>query len=329
MRRAAVWFVFGSLLLLGVRDLGARESRYLRKRREKAERAPLPKGFERLVLAQGELERVAYLFTPSDHDPKRKVPLVLVFHGGHGSGRVVMKYVKFVPVAEKEGFLVVYPNAYASHWNDGRATTASGPDDVKFVGALIDRIAAIRGVDPDRVYAVGTSNGGFMTTRLACELSGRIAAGGVIVASMGEPLFERCSPERPMSMLFMNGTKDRAVPWKGGVVKKNRSGGKGGRVVSTPQAVELWARINGCEGKPERRRLADLDRKDRSTAEKVTYRGCREGREVVLYEIVGGGHTVPGAAPRSKRLARWLFGATNMDIDAVETIWSFLKRQKR
>ena len=40
-------------------------------------------------------------------------------------------------------------------------------------------------IDKDRIYVTGWSNGGMMTYRLACELSGRVKAAAPFVATLG------------------------------------------------------------------------------------------------------------------------------------------------
>ena len=52
---------------------------------------------------------------------------------------------------------------------------------------------------------------------------------------------------------------------------------------------------------------------------KVTsYAGCKDGRDVDLYTIEGGGHTWPGGPASGRRVGR-----VTRDIDATATIWAF------
>ena len=53
----------------------------------------------------------------------RPLPVVLAFHGGGGSGRQMEQYTRFDAIAEKEGFIVVYPDALDGNWNDGRGVS--------------------------------------------------------------------------------------------------------------------------------------------------------------------------------------------------------------
>jgi polyhydroxybutyrate depolymerase len=52
--------------------------------------------------------------------------------------------------------------------------------------------------------------------------------------------------------------------------------------------------------------------------------GGREGAEVRLYTVEGGGHTWPSGARRPRH-----FGRTSRDIDATELIWRFFKEHQR
>ena len=77
--------------------------------------------------------------------------------------------------------MVVYPDAVALNWNDGRKASsipsqAQQVDDVAFVAAMIRELEGRRPIDPKRIFAAGFSNGGIFVHFLANELSSRIAA---------------------------------------------------------------------------------------------------------------------------------------------------------
>ena len=82
------------------------------------------------------LKRTYLLYVPATLDQSKAAPLVMVFHGGFGSGSRIARHIGMNRVADREKFLVVYPDGVDRHWNDGRSTTASGADDVSFVLAL-------------------------------------------------------------------------------------------------------------------------------------------------------------------------------------------------
>jgi len=95
-----------------------------------------------------------------------------------------------------------------------RQAVSKNVDDVAFTSDMIDRISAEYCVNPSRIYATGMSNGAFMSYRLACELSNRIAAiGPVAGVSVADP----CLPSRPVPVISFNGTGDLLVWYDGGI----------------------------------------------------------------------------------------------------------------
>jgi polyhydroxybutyrate depolymerase len=72
--------------------------------------------------------------------------------------------------------------------------------------------------------------------------------------------------------------------------------------------------------------MPDLDPDDGTTVTWESCAGGRDGTEVVLYAIEGGGHTWPGGY---QYLPEFLIGKTCMDIKACEIIWDFFARHMR
>jgi polyhydroxybutyrate depolymerase len=250
------------------------------------------------------------------------MPLVLVLHGGAGTGAQIERYTNFNAVADAHGFVVVYPDGVNRGWNDGReserTSTRSGHvDDVGFIGSLIDHLTKRLRVDPLRVYSTGISNGGFMSHRAAMELSDRIAAIAPIAGTLGENLVARFAPKHPVAVLHMHGTQDRFVRYEGGDVIA-----RGGKSISAARVTEMWAKANGCAVPSRPEQLPDRDPDDGTRIRADSYGSCRAGTTVVLYTIVGGGHTWPGrAAP--------LLGTTTRDIDGAQAAWEFFERHPK
>ncbi|MBN2077840.1 MAG: hypothetical protein JW838_02670 [Spirochaetes bacterium] len=272
----------------------------------------------------GGRERGALLYVPA-RPLAGNVPLLLVLHGGGGKGRGMISLTRgrFNELAERDGFLVAYPDGIGRHWNDFRDDPIdyahrNNIDDVGFIRALIDAIAARHPVDGKRVFATGISNGGFMCYRLACELGDRIRGVAVVTANHPEGAKERCRPARPVSVMILNGTEDPLVPYHGGhvtVLKRKR-----GAIVSTDETVAFWAGANACSAAPRREALPDADPGDGTRIERITYRDCGEGTSVILYRIIGGGHTWPGGKPY---LSERIVGRVSRDIAACDVIWKF------
>lgn len=126
----------------------------------------------RTLYNQG-LERSYYLYTPGSYTRDRPMPLLLAFHGGVGQGDTMAAKTGFNDLADREDFLVVYPNgidlgAIGGQWNDGRNTPEVHPeiDDVAFVRAVIEDVEKLRNVDRKRIYVTGGSNGGFFCPKI-------------------------------------------------------------------------------------------------------------------------------------------------------------------
>src|ERR1041385_5504790 len=111
---------------------------------------------------------------PTGFNPGNSYPLVVNMHGYSSNASQQELYTAMDAVADTAGFIVAYPDGIASSWNSYFNT--GGVNDVSFISALIDTMILNYNSDPQRVYACGMSNGGFMTHRLACELHFRIAA---------------------------------------------------------------------------------------------------------------------------------------------------------
>lgn len=284
----------------------------------------LPVESERHTLTHAGLERVYYLYVPPDLDPDRPAPLLLALHGGGGTAEGMEKLTEsgFHALADRDGFVVAYPQGIDRHWNDGRPTEdrahQENLDDVGFIAALIDHLAATYPIDPARVYATGISNGGMMSFRLACELSDRVTAVAPVTANLSEALAETCDPARPVPLLILNGTEDPLVRWEGGDIKILRT--SRGRVLSVAETVAFWREHNECPAEPEVTHLPDTDPDDGTRVRRERYAPCAAGSVVELVTVEGGGHTWPGGYAY---LPGWLIGRTSRDIDANAVIWDF------
>jgi len=257
--------------------------------------------------------------------PAPRRPLVVVLHGGGGTGRAVAQLTGFSALADSAGFVVVYPYAVNGHWNDGRnvpqfRSQRENVNDVGFIAALIDSLVEKLNVDPKRVYATGMSNGAIMCYRLAGELSEKIAAIAPVAGALAEPYAGTCRPSRPVSVLALNGTEDRLVPYEGGEVGLFA---QRGRVISVAKTIEFWVKANDCSAEPVVSWI-DADPNDGVRIKQEVYAGGRDGSEVILYTVVGGGHTWPAGAVRPRR-----FGRRAQDLDATRVIWEFCRRHQR
>lgn len=274
------------------------------------------------TIETGGRERAYRLHVPPSYSKEKPVPLVLMFHGGGGSSSGMESLTHFGALSDREGFIVAYPDAVEGNWNDGREDFRSearklGVDDVAFVAALIDALSAEYAIDPKRIFASGISNGAIMSHCLGARLSRRFAAIAPVVGGMATGVAEAFAPEEPVSVLVLQGTDDPLVPYDGGGI--GFFGGRG-TIVSTKRAIDLWVAHDGCGAEPAVEDLPDRDPEDGTRIHRSTWTGGKNGTEVVLLRIEGGGHTWPTGP---QYLPRSVIGRTSKDIDATAVIWEF------
>jgi len=281
---------------------------------------------ERGALHHGGRDRTWIAYVPAklaDHPA-----LVIALHGSMGSGeqaREVYGY-DFDQLADRHGFIVVYPQGYQGHWNDCRvmapyAAKRENIDDVGFLHALVGRLAAERSIDVRNVFVTGVSNGGSMTLCMAMLTPDFARAYAAVVASVPEPTNMVGTPTgNPASILLMNGTDDPIVPWQGGDVVLWPVLANRGPVLSARASIDYWRGLDGLDGAPLVTRFPNLDPSDGSTVERALWSAPGK-RHVALYTVNGGGH----GAPHPATYGRALLGRSNRDIHAAYEIWEFFQ----
>jgi polyhydroxybutyrate depolymerase len=240
-------------------------------------------------------------------------PLVVVLHGYGGTAAGIQGYSGLDQIAAREGFAVVYPqgtrDAWSStYWEVGYAFHDQSVDDVGFILALVDVIAADLGSDAGAIFSTGMSNGGDMSYRLACETLDRFAAVAPVAGCLMGVIAETCAPTGQPSLLEIHGTDDGITRWEG-----DPAGIDGyGPYLGTGESVGFFVSAYGLDIY-EQEALPDTAPDDGSTVLAHRWSAADTSSEVWLYEIDGGRHDWPGADG-------------NEDIDASEEIWRFFSR---
>lgn len=256
--------------------------------------APEP-GSSLVTISSDELERTAVLHLPPMRTP-HPLPLLIALHGYGGTGSDFERDTGFSAIADKDGFAVVYPNAYGAQW------LINGSDrDVDFISDLLGHISAsLACIDPRRIYATGVSNGGRMAARLGCELSSKIAA--IAPVAGGYSGLPACDPERPISVLEIHGTADTTVPYEG------KGPEHAGAVLPY---VFGWASRDGCTTLPSKSKVA-------LHTVRYSWSGCRGGAIVEHLRIYGGRHGMPDASGAE------ISSGGPQTISGAEQVWRFL-----
>ncbi|MGH2515283.1 MAG: extracellular catalytic domain type 1 short-chain-length polyhydroxyalkanoate depolymerase [Ktedonobacterales bacterium] len=256
-------------------------------------------------LVSGGRRRVYRVHVPLGYTPRVPVPLVLNFHG-HGSNAANQERMTgFSALADRYDFLVVYPQGVVgpdnrTGWNSG-GPNKPGSNDVLFVSDLLTKMQSEFCVDPTRIYATGFSNGGAMTSVLACALAGRIAAFASVSGSY-YPLVGGCHPGRPVSVLEFHGTGDYTVPYVGRAVTD---------LMPVPNWLQGWVGRDACASEPAIEAMA-------GHATLYTWTGCAGDAVVQHYRISGWGHRWP-ALPATTAQERNDGGAPVASV----LIWNF------
>ena len=253
------------------------------------------------TLSFGGETRTFDVHVPASYDPTKRSPLVFNFHGYTSDSAQENVLAHMTDKADQVGFVAVHPQGIGNSWNAGACcgdASAKGIDDVGFVSAMLDRLEKDLCVDTKRVFATGMSNGGFLSHRLACELSDRIAAVAPVAGVLGIPT---CKPSRAVPIMHFHGTSDPLVPYTG-------STSLGFPAVQ--KTFEDWAARESCTGTPSET-FRNVD------AHCSTYSSCAQGSEVTLCTVDNGGHTWPGGTPVPS------LGYTTPFLSATDRMWTF------
>ena len=290
--------------------------------------APLPPGDYARALAHGGRERSYALHVPPGPAAGPR-PLLLAFHGGGGNGPGFQRYAGLDPLADRDGWLVAYPNGTSRLFDDRLLTWNAGGccgfasdnavDDVGFALALIDDVARHAAVDRARVYATGHSNGAMMAYRLAAEQPAAVAA---IAPVAGAMLLEPFAPARPGPVLHIHSVDDPRALYAGGLTE---TFGREIRHRAVEAELARWRTADGCPPEPavlERRRQPARGGAIH-TATLLVWAPCAAGSEVRLWKLTGGGHGWPGSDPV---LSERRMGPRTDVISAAEEVWAFLSR---
>lgn len=296
----------------------------------------LAPGSHTFDLKHGGRNRSYIVHVPPAAKAGTALPIVLAFHGGGGEAAGFEGYAGLDVVADREGFLVVYPYGTGVlprrllTWNAGECCSYAmnqRVDDVGFAIAVLADVAERTPVDSTRTYATGHSNGAMMAYRLAAERADRIVA---ITAVSGAYDMAQFAPSRPVAILDIHSVDDpRAIyaggfgpPFPGTTVRSSHR--------PVMDELRLWVKNNKCNAEPRsaETRTGQLGTKNAGeTATLLTWENCASGGAVEHWKLTGVGHGWPGS-PRPE-LGEALIGPPTTLINAAEEAWRFMSKVKR
>lgn len=272
-----------------------------------------------VVMEHQDITRMATLHLPDGYRESGSYPVVMILHGGGGNGGNAKDMTGMNKVADKNGFIAVYPNGTGKFnnrlltWNAGDCcgyAEENNIDDVGFLSALIDTLVHRFPVNRKKIYVTGMSNGGMMAYRLAYERPDVVTAIAPVAATMG---MNQISPKGPVSVLAINGLKDKHVPYEGGIgpesiVKQERK--------PVEESVMIWVKTNQCNPVPVVI--------SKPTYRIDTYLSQSQDYEVELVTLYEGGHAWPGGEKG------FILGdKPEPEPNASQLIWDFFSRHSR
>ena len=242
-------------------------------------------------------ERPATLVVPVGADLTTPRPLILLLHGYGSFVRQVDEYFQLSRWIDERGFGVLFPDGTldqfgARHWNGTDECCDIFDAEIDDVGYLTSLIAEAREIAAfDQVVAVGHSNGGFMSYRLACEdVPGLTAI--VSLAGGAHSDAASCRAPKPLSVLQIHGTQDEIVLYEGGRLPTHPDPDRQ-PVPGAWASVTRWAERAGCDpaGVVERDPIdTDMAVEGDETTIKRFEQGCVNRTVMELWTIEGGGH---------------------------------------
>ena len=271
------------------------------KRNEGIDEYPHPNALNYLV---HNYTRSYILHVPPAYSNDEKMPLVIVMHGYTATAEGMEQWTHFDDKADREGFIVAYPNGIPYPWNKNnpQAWNCGGPweewtantDDVGFINKMIEKISEYYTIDPKRIFITGHSNGSRMTYRLGFELSDKIAA---IAPVSGQMVYESEEvPGYPVSVLHLHAINDSTVKYDG----QHDQGET--MYESVDSILTLWSSYYSCNTIPD-----TIHSEDNYLVKSWI---CDDTNiDIVLYVMQRGGH-------------QW-FTVENSGVDATDIIWEF------
>jgi poly(hydroxyalkanoate) depolymerase family esterase len=165
------------------------------------------------------------------------MPLVVVLHGCTQSADVMRQLTRFDQLAEKRGFIAVFPEQSSSAnstscWNFFQdANIHRGSGEPSLIAGITNLMQQRYSVDPKRIYVAGLSAGGAMASVMGatypdvfaaigvgsgCEYAATAACAGYQSADPAQAAkaayAEMGQKARPMPVIAFQGDKDTTVP---------------------------------------------------------------------------------------------------------------------
>jgi poly(3-hydroxybutyrate) depolymerase len=208
--------------------------------------------------------------TPPGFSAESSYPVVFVFHG-NAAGNLDAEPEKGIlnavsGLVDDDQFVAILPRGYDNCWQLGyEASEATTEEETAFVETLVARLGASDGLNMERVYAMGSSNGAALSHYLAINTT-HFSGIATLVSGLDEGQLPGAETPK-LSVLQLMNFEDEVIPYEGG------SSVTGHTFMHAEDSAAIWAAHNGCNETP----LVESS-PDRTT---MTYSGCAEGAQVM------------------------------------------------
>lgn len=229
-------------------------------------------GVHEVTLPIDGVDRVYELLVPASYDGSKPVPLVLAFHGFTMTPSQMIRG-SWGELAEEYGFVLAAPAGLDKQWAVAQteeeaavqlptsevdlARHPKGDQDVLFAAGVLADVTEFLRVDSDRIFVTGESLGGFMASRVACELGEHFAGLGPNYNSL---LYSQpCSTDVDFAVVTVGHAQDSVHT-----------------IEDAEAAALLWAQHNGCkDGDPVRSEFGE-------NIERAEFESCPPDTPVVM-----------------------------------------------
>ena len=281
---------------------------------------------QRMVIHEG-VEREYIIHVPENLN--QDSPIVFVIHGYTGSAEGIAAYTGMNNIAEREGFIAVYPQGTIdsngnTFFNVGYEFNDDSPiNDVSFIRELVRSISQEFNLKRKKAFATGMSNGGDMSYLLACTSSDLFKAVAPVAGVLMKGLKDSCELTSPVPIFEIHGTADKISLFEGDL--NNEEGW--GAYYDLSSTIDFFAERYQLTNKSVKQITSKESGADYDIFFERHWSDDLE-EEVWMYRIEDGRHVWPGIKLNwwNNPLAWFYFGSGNEDINASEEVWAFFKK---
>ena len=245
---------------------------------------------------------------------KNLYPVLFLFHGNPSKGWQMKLYTGMNKTADKNNFIVVYPDALDKRWSYSDCKKVG--EDIRFINSLLKKLKGKYKIDTSRIYFSGMSGGAFFLSVLASAFPEKIAAMSIVAGNTIDPHYI-CGQRKskvPIPLLLIHGTSDGLYYGREGIL-------------SADQTIEFWIKLNRCDTIPIIKNIPDINKKDNSSVLKIQYLS-KIDKDVMFYKIENGGHHWPNSKFNANHFVKTDLGILNKDFNTNQTIWDFVSSYK-